>query len=71
MLSLCHLCFKIQVADPKAESTQQRKDSPFPKSSKLSPYLRFGCLSVRHLFHTMSKVYEEVSMKLFLEDFCL
>lgn len=52
-----------EVADPKAESTQWRKDSPFPKSSKLSPYLRFGCLSVRHLFHTMNKVYEEAHKK--------
>lgn len=35
-------------------------DSPFPASSKLSPYLRFGCLSVRLMYHRLSALYEKV-----------
>ena len=42
----------------------QETNSPFPKSSKLSPYLRFGCLSVKYLFHRMNQVYKEVSFGL-------
>ena len=49
-----------QVAEPKLGKPQQESNSPFPKSSKLSPYLRFGCLSVRQLFHRMNQVYREV-----------
>ena len=51
----------LQVVEPVAYSAQQETNSPFPKSSKLSPYLRFGCLSVKYLFHRMNQVYKEVS----------
>ncbi|KAL9971457.1 hypothetical protein ACROYT_G017620 [Oculina patagonica] len=52
-----------EVAEPITDSAQQEKNSPFPKSSKLSPYLRFGCLSVKYLFHRMNQVYKEVHGK--------
>lgn len=56
--------FLLQVVEPELNSAQQEINSPFPKSSKLSPYLRFGCLSVKYLFHRMNEVYEEVSFSL-------
>lgn len=56
--------FLLQVVEPELNSAQQEINSPFPKSSKLSPYLRFGCLSVKYLFHRMNEVYKEVSFSL-------
>lgn len=52
-----------KVVEPVACSAQQETNSPFPKSSKLSPYLRFGCLSVKYLFHRMNQVYKEAHGK--------
>jgi hypothetical protein len=50
----------IQLLKSDNSKSKQPDNSPFPKSSKLSPYLRFGCISPRLVFHEMTKLASKV-----------
>lgn len=49
-------CLFFQISGRKTNESF----GPFPKSSKLSPYFRYGCISVRMVYHEFNRMFDKV-----------
>ena len=44
-----------------ADEPKLDADALMPKDSNLKPYIRFGCLSVRQVYHALGELYKKAS----------